>query len=358
MRAVQFYGAGDLRVEDVQVPQLDQGTGKVLVEVEWCGICGSDLHLYTSGTHGSSEPFIMGHEFCGVVKEVPLGSNLTVGDKVIVNPTLTCESCVCCSSGWGSQCPKLKFIGFTGGPGGGLSEFVAVQEYKLHKVPEHFELEYAALAEPLAVGLHAVRKAAVRLDDWPHKMVLLLGGGPVGYAVLENMIALGADPNNIIISEPEDGRHKLLNSFGVQVLSPTKDNIGTACKTMTKSKGIDIAFDCAGKTGSAAAAMALLRPRGTYINVAFWGANITFPFIDFFKKEITCVSSMAYSGDDFREAVNLMSMGKYRTIRRMVTARFSLENADNAFQGLLNNKEHHTKILLTPKKSNLVAVNK
>ncbi|KAL2823602.1 chaperonin 10-like protein [Aspergillus cavernicola] len=356
MRAARLHGSNDLRVEDVPVPDATQCKEGVLVEVEWCGICGSDLHLYTSDAPKFQQPFMMGHEFCGVVRKAFPGSTLEEGDRVVTNPTLTCEECFCCWSGWEPQCPKLLFIGLPGGHGGGLSEFVTVQESKLHKIPDNIGFESAALVEPLAVGLHAVRKAEVDDKDWGRKTVLILGGGPVGYAVLANLMAAGADPGRLLVTEPTERRLKSLQSFGVRVLSPDKDDIVKACKELSQGEGVEVAFDCAGKTESAGTAMSAMRPRGTYINVAFWGSNLIVPFYDFFKKEVTCRSSMAYSGDEFREALDLMAQGKYRSIGNMVTARYPLENAQEAFHQLLTRREDHIKILVTPKVSNTTPV--
>ncbi|KAJ5638205.1 hypothetical protein N7490_008084 [Penicillium lividum] len=219
--------------------------------------------------------FVMGHEFCGTVKDVGKGSSLKIGDKVIVDPTQTCETYFCCLNGWGSQCPKLSFIGFPGGKGGGgLSELVTAEESKLHKLPDNIAFEDAALAEPLAVGLHAVRKAELPDENWSQQTIPVIGGGPVGYAVLLNLLAFGTDPDRIMVSEPTELRRNGLKTLGVHVVSPEKDDIGKFSKELTEGEGFDIAFDCAGVTQSAATAMATLRPRATYINVAVWGANV------------------------------------------------------------------------------------
>ncbi|KAJ5772511.1 hypothetical protein N7520_003040 [Penicillium odoratum] len=284
------------------------------------------------------ESFVMDHEFCGTVKDVVKGSSLKIGDKVIVDPTQTCETCFCCLNGWGPQCPKLSFIRFPSGKGGGsLNELVTVEESKLLKLPDNIAFKDAALAEPLAVGLHAMRKAELPDENWPQQTIVVIGGGPVGYAVLLNLLAFGADPDRIIVSEPTELRRNGLKTLGVHVVSPEKDDVGKFSQELTQGEGFDIAFDCAGVTQSAATAMATLRPQATYINVAFWGANITIPFMEFFRKEITCRSSMAYSAGDFQQAVYLMSQ----------------EHTDEAFQELLNQRDRHLKILITPKESNL-----
>ncbi|KAJ0416447.1 chaperonin 10-like protein [Aspergillus carlsbadensis] len=355
MRAARFHSKGDIRIEEICSPTDDVRPGSVLVEVEWCGICGSDLHVYKAGSPISTLPLTLGHEFCGVVKQVPVGSKFTVGDKVIVDPTLTCQNCVPCSHGWESQCPGLSFLGLPGGPDGGLGELVTVNEYKLHKLPGNIALGDAALAEPLAVGLHAVRSAHVNSQEWGQKTILLFGAGPVGYAVLENLLAHGACPENIFVSEPSKRKQRLLKAIGVRLLVSKETGVEGQCLDLTQCMGADIAFICVGVPQAVGTAMSALRPRGTCINVAFWGSKIELPFVDFFKKEIDFRSSMAYSSEDFRDTVDMMALGKYRRLAEMVTARVLLDDVvKHGFEELLKSTDSHLKILVTPKRSNLL----
>lgn len=209
-----------------------------------------------------------------MVKKAASGSKFTAGDKVIVDPTLTCHDCLPCSNGWESQCPTLSFLGLPGGQAGGLSELVTVQEYKLHKLPGNISLADAALAEPLAVGHHAVRTANVSDAEWEEKRILLLGGGPVGYAVLENLLAFGARPGNILVSEPAQQRRQLLQATGVRLLVLEQKDIEAQCVDFTQGIGVDIAFVCVAAPQALGTAMSAVRPRGTCVNVAFWGSKV------------------------------------------------------------------------------------
>jgi (R,R)-butanediol dehydrogenase/meso-butanediol dehydrogenase/diacetyl reductase len=237
-------------------------------------MCGGTNDNDPLGSPISTPPLTLGHEFCGVVKQVPVGSKFTVGDKVIVDPTLTCHNCVPCSHGWESQCPGLSFLGLPGGPDGGLGELVTVNEYKLHKLPGNITLGDAALAEPLAVGLHAVRSAHVNGQEWRQKTILLFGAGPVGYAVLENLLAHGACPENIFVSEPSERKQRLLKAMGVRLLESKETGVEGQCLDLSQCMGADIAFICVGVSQAVGTAMSALRPRGTCINVAFWGLKV------------------------------------------------------------------------------------
>jgi threonine dehydrogenase-like Zn-dependent dehydrogenase len=242
-------------------------SSKILLEIEWCGICGSDLHLYHGSTtptqsfHGRTAhtdsrltapasdgkmPYTLGHEFCGVVKRVPPESNFRIGDRVIANPTRTCKSCSACASGAESQCPGLGFIGLPGADGGGLSEMVAIEEHKLHRVPKNVPMTTAVLAEPLTVAMHALRRAQVGDSKWSKQTVLVLGGGPIGYSVISNLIAFGVKAQNILVSEPTKQRLKSLRAFGISALCPRTEQVVDICKSQSASNGVDVVFDCAG----------------------------------------------------------------------------------------------------------------
>jgi threonine dehydrogenase-like Zn-dependent dehydrogenase len=160
-------------------------------------------------------------------------------------------------------------VGLPGGPDGGLGELVTVNEYKLYKLPPTLALSDAALAEPLAVGLHAVRTAYVNSQEWAHKSILLFGAGPVGYAVLENLLAHGALPENIFVSEPSERRQRFLKGIGLGLV----DSKGTGLD-LAQCMGADVALICVGVPHAVGTAMAALRPRGTCINVAFWGTKV------------------------------------------------------------------------------------
>jgi (R,R)-butanediol dehydrogenase / meso-butanediol dehydrogenase / diacetyl reductase len=189
MRAAVWYGAKDVRVEDV--PVRPPGPGEVTIEVAYCGICGSDLHEYADGPHavpvgaphpesGVAAPLVLGHEFCGTVTEV--GADVTTvapGDRVAVEPHYRCGSCPRCLAGEYNICRHFGFAGLMGH--GGLAEHSTVPAYMLHRLPEQVSLEQAAVFEPAAVALHAVRRAGIR----PGESVAVLGLGPIGLLVTQ-----------------------------------------------------------------------------------------------------------------------------------------------------------------------------
>lgn len=234
---------------------------------------------------GEKMPMTMGHEFCGTVKAVPEGSKFEVGDRVVADPSLTCGKCFCCRQGWTSQCSLLGFVGLSGS-NGGLSETVGVDEGKLYKIPDGLETKFAALCEPLSVARHALRKANVSDDEWKNKTVLILGGGPVGYATIVNLCAFGVKSENIFISEPTTKRREMLQKFGHTVLNPIAEDVGERCMTLTGGDGVDVVFDCAGILKALEDGIRAIKPRGTYVNVAIWMQPV-WVFLSFGEMKLT-----------------------------------------------------------------------
>jgi (R,R)-butanediol dehydrogenase/meso-butanediol dehydrogenase/diacetyl reductase len=209
----------------------------------------------------------MGHEFCGRIKSVSSGSSkFKPGQAVMVDPHVGCRGCLSCTAGNDHVCRTLAFMGFSGGTlGGGLSEFVAVDEDHIYALPENVSLEYAAVIEPLVVGHHAAKMAAVDLTGAD---VLIVGGGPVGLAMVSVLRA--HDVSKILLSEPTAKRWRHAKDAVDRVIDPKSEDVGTVCREATGNKGVDVVFDCAGVQPGLTAALDALKHTGTLVNVAMW----------------------------------------------------------------------------------------
>jgi threonine dehydrogenase-like Zn-dependent dehydrogenase len=205
MKAVRFHAAKDIRVDSVPVPDVKPGW--VRLKPAFCGICGSDLHEYEDGPHiipqpgkthsltGEGPPVILGHEFSGVVESVGEGvEDIAEGDHVCVQPTIHDGNCRACKRGLTNSCDAFGFVGLSGW-GGGMSELTSVPAHYIKKLPKEMPLEVGALVEPIAVAWHAVSNSPFKKGD----AVLVLGGGPIGLAVILALLAKGCD--NIITAE-------------------------------------------------------------------------------------------------------------------------------------------------------------
>lgn len=218
MKAARWYKAHDIRIDDIEEPQVS--AGKVKIKVAWTGICGSDLHEYLAGPifvpvgkpHKISHdiaPIVMGHEFSGEVVEVGAGvSKFKAGDRVVVEPILACRECEACREGKYNLCGDLGFHGLSGG-GGGFSSFTMVDEHMVHRMPDGLSYEQGALVEPAAVALHAVRMSKLKAGD----KAAVFGAGPIGLLVIEALRAAGASEIYVVELSPQ--RAKKPASWGL-----------------------------------------------------------------------------------------------------------------------------------------------
>lgn len=171
-----------------------------------------------------------------------------------------------CKASKGHCC---RTLGYTGGSAsGGYGERVAVYPHQLHPLG-NIPLEYAAVIEPLAVVHHAVKESGVK--EWADKNVLVLGGGPIGFALLLDLKAHGA--TNIIVSEPAKIRREQVSEFAKAVINPINEKVGDRCRELTNGVGVDVVFDCAGVPVGLESAFDAIRYHGLYMMVAVWEAS-------------------------------------------------------------------------------------
>ena len=349
MKAVRFHGQEDLRVEDIPIPEC--GPGQVKIKPAWVGICGSDLHEYLGGPNicptnphpitGESVPLVFGHEFSGVIEEVGEGvTRVKVGEKVAVQPIIYDGTCGACNEGWINCCYKGGFIGLSGW-GGGLSEHVVAPEKSLYKLPDNVPLDLGALIEPLSVGWHAVKISPYKPGD----SVLILGGGPIGLAVIQALKA--KSPRQIIVSEVSPRRKEYAKQFGADiVLDPTKDDIVAECRKLCDGAGVDVAFDAAGVQPALTQAIHSLRAHGTLVNIAVWEKAASITPNDLLFREKRYMGIATYVEGDFQEVIDAISQGKMDP-REMITKRIKLDEVvDEGFKALIRDKDNQVKILV------------
>jgi len=352
MKAARFHGPGDIRIDDV--PEPTPGPGQVQVAVDWCGICGTDLHEYLEGPifippkgsphpiTGAELPVVMGHEFAGVVSAVGSGvSGVVEGDKVAVEPYYVCGECSACAAGRYNICRKLGFIGLAG-PDGGFAEKCVVDQRWIHPLGD-LSTDVGALVEPLAVAYHAVRLSAIK----PGGTAVVFGAGPIGLVTAASLKAVGA--GQVISVEMAAARKTKASVAGADVvLDPTETNVPDAVRELTGGAGADVAFECAGIDAVLASAIGSVRPGGTVVNVAIWGHPATVQMNDLVLSEINVIGSLAYCGDH-PDTIALLQDGKVAA-EQFITGRIGLDDlVEGGFRELIDNKEENVKILVSPK---------
>ena len=229
--AARYYGVGDIRLEQVVVEP--PAAGQVLVEVAFCGLCGSDLHEYFSAQTvtpvephpltGAQLPVVLGHEFSGTVVSVgPDVDSVSVGACVAVRPTYSCGACASCAKGLPNTCVSLGFHGLSG-PGGGLSSLTVVAADMVFALPERVSLLQGALVEPMAVAYHGVELGLA--DD---TTVAFVGGvGPIGIGAIFALKARGVE--HIVAADLSPARRSFAATSGRRGLRPCRDDAWPTC---------------------------------------------------------------------------------------------------------------------------------
>ncbi|HBP63237.1 MAG TPA: butanediol dehydrogenase [Desulfosporosinus sp.] len=351
MKAAVWYARKDVRVVDVPEPPTP-GEGWVKVKVKWCGICGSDLHEYLAGPifipvttpdalTGSQAPIILGHEFSGDVVEIGPGvTNVQVGDRVAPDACQVCWECYYCKRMNYSMCEKLAFTGLM--TDGAFAEYVNVPAYTMYKIPDDMSYEAAAVIEPIAVGIHAVRQAPVMEGD----IVVVLGAGTIGLATLQAAKAAGA--SKVYVIEMAKARKEFaLNMGATAVFDPSEVDVIAKIKELTDGLGADITFECIGNHKTAPLAIQLARKSGKIVMVGIFERESTFNFFEVTATEKHIIGSLAYNGE-FKTAIDLMNDGRIKA-EPMITGKIKLEDIiEKGFDELVNHKEENIKILVSP----------
>jgi len=289
----------EMVLEDVPKPKAV--AGEVVIKVKYCGICGSDLHRHSAG--GFPDGSICGHEPYGLIDELgPDVEGWQEGDRVVAIAYEPCKQCGPCLQGEYQLCPNKDWIGLGAKPGA-FAEYVKVYSTMLLRVPEQVDDRTAAMTEPLAVALHAVRSSHINLGD----TVVVIGAGPIGLLVTQCVQIAGARAVGVV--ESTGGRREIATRIGADVVfAPDTPDV---VSKMTQSLGAvpDVVFDCAGAVPTLQNAIDLVRPKGkvTLVGVSMKPVPIT--AIEWGRKEAELKTSIAYR-DEFPLALELLAKGR------------------------------------------------
>ena len=351
MKAAVFHGQKDIRLEDVPEPEVREGNVKV--KVDWCGICGTDLHEYLAGPifippkgsphpiTGETLPLTLGHEFAGEVVEVgDDSSEVSVGDQVAIEPVFRCGECAACRRGATNLCEKLGFYGLMGG-GGGMSEFAVVPSYMLHRMPEGLTTEQGALVEPIAVGLRAVRRAGFQEGQ----SAIVFGAGPIGAVTVQCLRAMGA--GRIMVAEVADARKKKAIDLGADVvIDPTEEDVAGRVRELTDGEGAEHSFDAAGIQETLQTALHSTRKGGMVTIVSIWEGPVQINPNDIVLSELNVAGTICYTPEDFSDTITMIKDGSIKT-EGIITERIALSNVvEGGFDELVDHKDRHVKILV------------
>lgn len=325
----------DMVLEDVVKPKA--GLGEVVLKVRYCGICGSEVHRFEAGSFPDGA--ICGHEPYGVIDDVGEGvEGWKKGDRVVVIAYEPCRKCRWCQQGEYQLCVKKEWIGIGTNPGG-FAEYVKAYASMLVRVPKQVNDRAAALAEPLAVALHAFRSTHVNMGD----TVAVIGAGPIGLLVLQ--CSRGAGARAVGVIEAARGRRDLAAKLGADaIFAPEMKDIGLE---VTKALGAepDVVFDCAGGIATLQTAIQLVRPHGKIMVVGVSMEPVPIIPIQWGRKEAVLKTSIAYR-DEFPLALELIANGKI-DVESLISDIIPLKDVGDTVKAL-GRPNQQIKILVDP----------
>lgn len=296
MKALVYTGSHALELQDLPVPT--PGPGELLVRVEAVGICGSDMHAFHGHDARRPAPLVLGHEAAGVIVE-----GRRTGERVTVNPLVTCGHCAACEAGRSHLCPNRQILSMPPRPGA-FADYVCVPESNLVRVPKGLSIERAALAEPLAVSYHAVNQGA-RLLGRPLSgaRCIVLGGGAIGFGAALVLAMQGA--GEIWLAEPNEERRAVVASRVPRVHAYAPGD-----STEPNPDSADLILDAVGSRSTRVAASRLARPGAVIVHIGLLPGEEGFDIRKITLQEIVVSGSYCYTMQEFREVVNALADGR------------------------------------------------
>lgn len=328
------------QVEFVQrtLPPLSEKD--VLIRVRACSICGGDVHLYKGKHPFASLPAAIGHEIAGeVVEKGTAVTKVKIGDRLVVEPVITCGQCYFCAHGEYHLCQNIAYQ-YSVGQGGFTPYFITPEKWA-HKIPDTISYEEAALIEPLAVAVHAVRKAEAGLG---HDLAIF-GAGGIGLLLLQVVRAVGG--NSVFVIDIQDHRLKLAQELGASwVLNPEKEESLTKILQETGGLGVDRSFEAVGLEKTLRASVECLKKGGICVVIGLFEEpwEIKFPVNLFGQREIQVRGSRGYCWD-FQKAINLVANRKV-IMAPLISHYLPLSDLPKAFELLLDPEQKTNKVVM------------
>lgn len=333
-------GPGNVEIREVEEPRC--GAGQVKLEVAWCGICGTDLHVLQD-TFRNFPPVVLGHEIAAKVVET--GKNvqrLPVGARfcILGASTVTCGHCIYCRQGEFMFCPERRGMGH--GVNGGFAPYVVARPDQLFPLPAELSLEEGAVCEPFAAAIHAVCELTpLRVGD----VVLVSGPGPMGLLCLKLLVAAGI--KTIVAGTDSDRlRLEVASRIGAHsVINISQQDLLQHVQEETDGFGVDVAFECAGATLSVKNCLDLVRPLGHYTQVGHFGRDVSAPLDRIAFKQIRVAGSVGYTVETWMRMLKILAEGRIR-LSDLITHKLPLDDWQKAFATCENKSD--LKVLLHP----------
>lgn len=327
------------KIEFREVPVPEPKPGEALIKIMKIGVCGSDIHVYHGEHPFTSYPVTQGHEVSGLVEKLGEGvTGLTVGQKVTIQPQVVCGECYPCRHGKYNLCEKLKVMGFQ--TTGVASHYFAVDAKKVTPLPEDMGLDEGAMIEPLAVAVHAVRRAG----DVSGQDICVLGAGPIGILVAQAAKGMGA--RRVMITDVSGLRLNKAKECGADFCVNTKEkDFGEALTECFGPDKADVIYDCAGNNITMGQAIAHARKGSTIILVAVFAGQASVDLAVLNDHELDLNTSMMYRTEDYAAAIELVNQGKVQ-LKPLISKHFAFKDYLEAYKFIDENRESTMKVII------------
>ena len=338
MRQVELIGIKSFECHEVEEPAIGPGQAKIAVKA--IGICGSDIHAYYGEHPFMGFPIVLGHECTGIIKEIS-GENtkLKKGDRVILRPQKVCGTCKPCRAGRYNICETLEVLGCQ--CTGGASDYYVADADLFYRLPDNIGFDEGTMIEPLAVAVHAVKRAFREVKG---KNVLVLGAGTIGNLVAQSAKGMGA--GNVMITDISDFRLDLAEQCGIEhVVNISRQELAEEIEKVFGRDGIDAVYECTANENALNQVLSLA-PKGTTIVVA--GVFAGMPRINLANvqdREYALLGTLMYVEEDYMESIDLIKQGKI-CLKKLITQKFSLDKMADAFRYIEQNPDRVQKVVL------------
>ncbi len=329
MEAILLKEWGNMVKSDMEIPKAQNG--KIVIKVIYAGVCGSDVTVYSGKHPTATAPVILGHEILGEIAEIGDGvsDEFKLGDKVTVNPLISCGVCEACLGGHKHVCKSLKLLGIH--ENGGYAQYTVANADMVVKVSADVRDEVAALAEPFAVGYHVVSRSELKVGQ----TALVIGGGHIGTVIAE--VARAAGASKVVISEPNDARRALAESLGFEVINPVKEDVTEKICELVGTNGFDVVFETSGSKAGILLTTAACKIHGTIVPLSLSGAAAEFCLGTVSFKEQRVIGSRVYPYLDFVKGVRLLEkLSKTEDLSKLVSDILPLSEAEKAIDFMIN----------------------